>query len=389
MAQETTQLLKRLNTIGISLSAERDTSKLLALILREARSFTHAEAGSLYIREGDSLVCIIAQNDYLSRRNLEEKFKNVYVGLKVPISKESIAGYAAATGTTLNIPNVHAIPGEKEYRFNKKSDEEHGYRTQSMLAIPLIAPDGEIIGVLQLINAVEEPPTVVPFSPALEELIRSLASQAAVSIKNAKLLGDIKNAHLNTILRLSVAAEYKDDDTANHLRRISVGSVMLAEKLKLPHEDVEILAYASPMHDIGKIGIPDSILRKPGKLTPEEYDEIKKHTEIGAKILEGSDMKLFLMAREIALSHHEKFNGTGYPRGLKGKEIPLTGRIVALPDVFDALLSKRAYKPAFPLEKCLEIIKSESGRHFDPDVVRVFLESLDAIVENYRKEGML
>jgi putative two-component system response regulator len=378
--------LRRLNRIGIALSSEQNLSKLLNLILQEARNFTSADAGSLYIRKGDGLVFITAQNDTLSKRNSQTMPEKDYTGLVIPLSQESIAGFVASTGQTLNIPDVYHLPQEAEYKFFRKFDEENQYRTQSVLAVPLKDPEGEIIGVLQLINALNEKNEVVPFDERIEDLVHSLASQAAVAIKNAQLLEELKQAHLDTILRLSRAAEYRDEDTDAHLRRVSSYAVVVAKKLKLPEEDIELLKYASPMHDIGKLGVPDAVLLKPGKLTEEEFAEMKKHTIIGAKILDGSDLKLFKIAKEIALSHHEKFDGSGYPYGLKGEEIPLMGRIVALPDVFDALTSKRVYKPAYSVEKTLEIIKSERGKHFDPMVVDAFLDSLDAILEIFKVE---
>lgn len=377
---------RRLNKIGIALSSERDLNKLLDLILREARSFTSADAGSLYIREADGLVFIAAQNDTLTKRRGDVETRNEYIGLTIPISKESIAGYVAATGEILNIPDAYNLPANVEYKFNPKFDRENDYRTKSILAVPLHDPEGEVIGVLQLINSIGPGGEAAPFSRPLEELVLSLASQAGVSVKNAQLMEELKRAHLDTILRLSTAAEYRDEDTDAHLRRVSSYSVIIAERIGLPAEDIELLRYASPMHDIGKLGIPDAILLKPGKLTDEEYAEMKKHTLIGAKILDGSDLKLFKMAKEIAISHHEKFNGSGYPYGLKGEEIPLMGRIVALPDVFDALTSKRVYKPAFSIEKTMGIINEESGKHFDPSVVKAFTDSLDDIVAIYQRE---
>ncbi len=192
---------------------------------------------------------------------------------------------------------------------------------------------------------------------------------------------ELQGAYLDTINRLVIAAEYKDEDTGDHIVRMARYSALIAEKLGLSARDVQNILYAAPMHDVGKIGIPDSILLKPGKLTAEEFEIMKSHTTIGAKILGNSVAEILKIAAQIALSHHEKWNGKGYPQGLSGDEIPLFGRIVGLADVFDALTSKRPYKDPFPAEIAFEIIMGDRGKHFDPDVVDVFLENIDEVLQ--------
>lgn len=192
---------------------------------------------------------------------------------------------------------------------------------------------------------------------------------------------ELRRAFLDTIHRLVLAAEYKDEDTGDHILRMSRYSGLIAQKLNLPDTDIQLILYASPMHDVGKIGIPDSILLKPGKLTEEEFGIMKTHTIIGANILAYSKVELIQIAEHIALSHHEKWNGRGYPQGLTGEGIHISARIVGLADVFDALISKRPYKDPYPIEKALDIIKKERGKHFDPDVTDVFLEHIDEIAE--------
>jgi len=192
---------------------------------------------------------------------------------------------------------------------------------------------------------------------------------------------ELQEAYLDTINRLVLASEYKDEDTGDHIVRMARYSALIAEKLGLPARDVQNILYAAPMHDVGKIGIPDSILLKPGKLTTEEFEIMKSHTTIGAKILGNSEAEILKIAAQIALSHHEKWNGKGYPQNLSGNEIPLFGRIVGLADVFDALTSKRPYKDPFPAEVAFEIIMEDRGKHFDPDVVDVFLENIDEVLQ--------
>jgi len=186
-------------------------------------------------------------------------------------------------------------------------------------------------------------------------------------------LESIKQASLETIHRLSIAAEYKDEDTSTHIKRMSFYAAAVARRMGLDESTVEAILYAAPMHDVGKIGIPDRILLKPGKLDAAEWEIMKQHTIIGAKILSGSEAEFIKLGEVVARCHHEKWNGSGYPDGLKGVEIPVSCRIVAIADVFDALASKRPYKEAFTVEKSLAIIKEGSGSHFDPEVVNAFL----------------
>ncbi len=190
----------------------------------------------------------------------------------------------------------------------------------------------------------------------------------------------IKAASLETIYRLSVAAEYKDEDTGAHIKRMSLYCAAIARRMGLDEHTVETILYAAPMHDLGKIGIPDRILLKPGKLDAEEWEIMKQHTVIGVDILKGSDAECIRQGEIIARTHHEKWDGSGYPDGLKGTEIPIFGRIAAIADVFDALTSKRPYKEAFSVEQSLAMISAERGSHFDPEVVDAFLDILDEIL---------
>lgn len=188
----------------------------------------------------------------------------------------------------------------------------------------------------------------------------------------SRALHKLKEASLDTIMRLARAAEYKDEETGAHIQRMSAYSAAVARQLGLGETVAQWILYAAPMHDIGKIGIPERILLKPGKLDADEWEIMKQHTIIGGKILEGAKAGYLKLAEIIALTHHEKWDGTGYPRGLQGKAIPQVGQITAIADVFDALTSKRPYKDAFPVEKSFAIIKQSRGSHFKPEIVDAF-----------------
>ncbi len=198
---------------------------------------------------------------------------------------------------------------------------------------------------------------------------------------------ELKRSYIDSIHRLVMASEFKDEDTGDHIVRIGEYCTLIAEKIGLEKEFIDRIHYSAPMHDIGKIGIPDKILLKPGKLTSEEFGIMKTHSRIGSKLLSESNSKILQLAQEIALTHHEKFNGKGYPAGLKGDEIPISGRIVAISDTFDALTSKRPYKDPYPPEVVYDIIKKERGEHFDPQILDCFIENFDQFVAIRGKIG--
>ncbi len=196
---------------------------------------------------------------------------------------------------------------------------------------------------------------------------------------------ELQETRLEIIRRLGRAAEYRDNETGLHIIRMSKISALLAESAGLSSFESQRILNASPMHDIGKIGIPDSILLKPGKLEAGEWEIMKTHAAIGGKILSGHESELLSMARVIAETHHEKWDGSGYPNGLSGDNIPIAGRIVALADVFDALTSERPYKKEWPINDAVEFIESNSGKHFDPTYTEVFMACLPRIVEIKQK----
>lgn len=201
-----------------------------------------------------------------------------------------------------------------------------------------------------------------------------------LSIKVRERTAQLEQSRLEVIQRLGRAAEYKDNETGMHVVRMSHYSRILASQLNVSNRWVELVFQAAPMHDIGKIGIPDNVLRKPGKLDADEWAVMQKHVEIGGDIIGDSDSLLLQMAQEIALNHHEKWDGSGYPNQLKGEQIPLSARIVAIADVFDALTSVRPYKKAWSIEETLALLERDAGTHFDPSLVPIFISKLDDIL---------
>lgn len=276
---------------------------------------------------------------------------------------------------------VLTLDAGADHRFDAKQSIV-AQDIRSAIAAPMIHAD-RALGVIYL----DTVGIARVFTEGHLELLNGIASAAAGALDRASLVQRLKDTAAETIFRLAVAAEYRDDDTGFHIHRMSDYAAAIAATLG--HDDAycDDLKLASPMHDVGKIGIPDAILKKPGRLTAEEFDIMKSHTTKGGAILGGSESSLLAMAHDVAMAHHERFDGDGYPGRLEGKAIPLEGRIVAVADVFDALASKRCYKPAFELEKCFEMIEQSAGSHFDPEVVEAFSASRERILgirDHYR-----
>jgi putative two-component system response regulator len=239
---------------------------------------------------------------------------------------------------------------------------------------------------MELLARVRSLLKVKAYNDLLSNYQKELESEVAERTGDLKqALEKIKAASLDTIYRLSRAAEYRDDDTGSHIKRVSLYGAVVTHRLGLDQRDIENILYAAPMHDLGKIGIPDLILLKPAKLSESEWAIMKQHTVVGAQILKGSEAEFIRLAETIALSHHEKWDGSGYPKGLKGDQIPIAGRITAIADVFDALTSKRTYKEAFSVEKSLNIIREGKKSHFDPAVVDAFFASQNEILKIRKK----
>jgi len=402
---------QKLNTVMrlvVELTEVKDVDVLLERILLEARQLTSADAGSIYILETGKLKFSYTQND-TQQKKLPPGKKLIYATFSIPINNQTISGYVANTGEALNIPDAYKLTSGLPYSFSSSYDDLSGYRTQSMLTFPLKTNLGDTIGVLQLINAKDSRGKVVQFSKKDEPLILHFANMAAVAIERAQMTRAL-------ILRTIRMAELRDPkETGAHVNRVASYAVAIYEvwagKYNVPSDVInknrDILRMAAMLHDVGKVAIADAILKKPGRLDDAEREVMKQHTILGARLFSDRYSEFDEAAAIVALNHHERWDGTGYPgfvsvndgkalpgyengdgtaRPKKGEEIPVFGRLVALADVYDALGSRRAYKERWDEDQVLEELRACTGTYFDPEIVETFfscIETIRSISERY------
>lgn len=401
--------LRNIISLDSELNKIKDEDILLERILLEARRVVGADAGSIYAVQGDHLVINYAQND-TKQRELPPGQKLIYKVFTVPINKQTISGYAATTGEPVNISDVYDIPRSAPYGFDPSYDKMSGYRSHSMLAVPLKTNTGEILGVIQVINKKNESEKVVSFDRDDELLVMHFASNATVALQRAHMTRAI-------LLRMIRMAELRDPkETGPHVNRVAGYSVEIydawASRAGIPRQEIDKtrdnLRMAAMLHDVGKVAISDTILKKPARFSEEEYNIMKQHSLHGARLFDDKQSDFDELAQVVVFNHHENWDGTGYPghvdlvtglpidplpdgspRGKKGEEIPLVGRIVSIADVYDALCSKRTYKEAWSEEDALEELRRLSGTKFDPDLIDIFFEilpSIQTISEKYARE---
>ncbi|AEF86005.1 GAF domain/HD domain protein [Treponema primitia ZAS-2] len=398
---------KSILRLDSELNQIQDLDLLLERILLEARGVVHADAGSIYVREIEEtdgerlekLVIKYAHND-TKQKELPPGQKLIYSVFSVPINSSTISGYCALNKVLINVPDVYNLPSDAPYSYNTSFDQISGYKTVSTLAIPLVTAEGRLMGVIQMINSKDPQGNTVPFSKDDEFLITHFAANATVALQRAY----VTRAMILRMIRMSELRDPKE--TGTHVNRVAGYAVEIYDGWARNHgvPDVErekyrdTLKIAAMLHDVGKVAISDMILKKPGRFTPEEYLVMQHHTVYGAGLFDDLQSELDSISREIALTHHENWDGTGYPGwvdpltgnplktddqgkplGRKKEEIPLTGRIVALADVYDALCSRRVYKDPWTEDQVLDEIRNVRGIKFDPELVDVFFEVLPNI----------
>jgi response regulator RpfG family c-di-GMP phosphodiesterase len=319
-----------------------------------------------HLVKADRCTVWVVDND---RKELWTKVAHGIDTIRIPIDS-GIVGSAIASKEQMIINNVY-----DNVHFNAEVDKQTGYETHNMMVIPMFNNKNHIIGAFQVVNKQEG-----KFDEKDLKYLSLAASYSAETLDAALLAEENDQTQKEMIFLMSEAVEKRSKETGNHIKRVASYSRLLALAYGLSEEEAYTLEFSSPMHDIGKIGIPDAILNKPGKLDETEYERMKLHALYGYEILSGSARGMLKAAATVAYEHHEKWDGSGYPNGLKGEEIHIFGRITAVADVFDALGSDRCYKKAWDIEEILEYFKAESGKHFDPNLVDLLIENLDHIL---------
>ncbi|HAE37673.1 MAG TPA: hypothetical protein DCG57_03420 [Candidatus Riflebacteria bacterium] len=350
--------------VGRVVSSTLDLRELLTKIMSTATKVMRCETSTVYLVDDQTneLYFHIVSGDPNVGAKLQE--------IRLPLGT-GLAGWCAQNNKPIIVPDT-----EKDPRFFKGADKKSGFVTRSMICVPMRLKD-RVIGVLQVLNRTG----TIPFNDHDLEMLENMANQAVSSIENARLYENIQKVYLSTIEVLATAIDAKDPYTQGHSRRVTQYSVAIAEEMNLAPKDVEDIRYAGLLHDVGKIGIKDSIIRKPGRLTDEEYAIIKKHPAIGAKILRPVDF----LAEKIpgVLHHHEYYDGRGYPDHLTGENIPLAGRIICVADAFDAMTTNRPYRKGLTVKTAVGELKKFSGKQFDPDCVEAFLKAFDRKLFQY------
>ncbi len=380
------------NALAQELLGYTDTYVILDRILLEARRITQAEAGTIYLAEGEDLIFAYTHNDVLFANHDDKKSnKLTYANTRLKINENSIAGYCAYTKKLLFLDDVRNIPEGYAFSFNDSFDKATNYFTVSMFCVPLLGHNNKLLGVIQLINRKELGESTA-FPRSLTSIINLLALQAVNAIERGQLVQEMVS-RMHNIIALN-----DPNETGGHVERVGAVSAELYEHIALK-DDINLdesraiqgqIRLAAMLHDIGKVGIPNEILKKPARLTEEEFAVMKTHAAIGGNLFDLTLETTDILAKNIAVHHHQKWNGTGYTGSpdipiLSGEDIPIEARIVAVADVFDALLSKRVYKPEWSWDDAMKILQADAGSHFDPKVVEAMCEIQDVVKAIYDK----
>lgn len=375
------EMQRQLFKITEKLNRISDLDFMLEQVLSSARMLTNADAGTIYLVEDDYLRFAYTQNDTFMKKTYLNK-KQIYLDIKIPINANSIAGYVATCRKILRIDDVYELDEHSPFSFNRQIDKNLNYRTVSMLTIPLIIGDEKVIGVMQIINSKDsQTGKVVPFTSENELFVSFFANIASAAIEKAKMTREM-------VLRMAKMAELRDPkETGSHVQRVSSYSVEIYRKWAKNHniskieigKKSDVMRIAAMLHDIGKVGIADAILKKPDRLNEDEYEIMKTHTTLGGNLFINVFNEVDQMSRDVIVCHHERWDGKGYPNGLTGEQIPQAGRIVAIADVYDALISKRVYKNAWDEEEVLRYMKEQAGSQFDTELIEIFISIYDII----------
>ena len=324
-------------------------------MLEISTDMLNAEAGSILLLDEENNELVFAA----ATGSKKEKIKDI----RVPVG-EGIAGWVAREDRAVLVADVQNDP-----RFYRKVDQKTEFKTKTIIAAPLKTKD-KLIGVVEVLNKKNDE----LFNEEDLNLLEAFSNQAATAIENARLYENLRELFLNTVKSLAAAIETKDIYTRGHSERVTQYSVLIGKKLNLSKEEIEDLRLAALLHDIGKIGIDERILRKPAKLTQAEFNEVKKHPEYAANII--STIPQLKNIVPVIRHHHERFDGLGYPDGLKGDEIPFFSKIISIADTYDAMSSDRPYRKALPHKVCIDEIKRCAGTQFDPKIIPVAIKAL-------------
>ncbi|MEJ5226882.1 HD domain-containing phosphohydrolase [Thermodesulfovibrio sp.] len=337
-----------------NITKEKRIDNLIEILSNLAKELIEADRCSLFLIDEE-------------RKELYSIFAHGIGEIRIPIDS-GIAGYVARKGELYLTYDAYS----SEF-FNPDIDRLSGYRTENILAIPLFDSKEKIIGVYQFINKEGV------YTEEDLKLVRLLSEFASTTIEAKILQEKIQDAYKKILIKLSKASVYKDPEPPNHFLRVGLISALIAKKLGIEEQKCDTLLLASTLHDMGKIGIPDSVLFKAGNLDPDEWDIMKKHPLIGYEILYDDDIELLKMAAVIALEHHERWDGTGYPLGKKEEEISIWARIVSIADNFDTLTSEKRFEGAWDFTRAVDYINLMSGKAFDPKLIDIFNENIDKI----------
>ena len=388
-SQEQTDIVFQILQITKSLRELKSLDSILDRLLLEARRLVGADAGTIFLVEGSDIVFSYVHNDSLF--SAAEVNRHVYLDARLPIDGTSLAGYVARTGKVMVIEDAYAIDPSLPVTFNVSFDERTGYRTRAVAALPLVSSQGRTVAVIQLLNPTSPAGDPVTFDESHIGCLSLLADQAAAAVEVGLVTEQF-------ILRMSRMAELRDPgETASHVRRVGAYCAEIYHTIvgrgDLPERELkrrkDMMRIAAMLHDVGKVGISDKILGKPGRLTAEEYQVMQQHTVLGAGLFDPPSSEMDAWARDVALHHHQRYDGNGYPvtaeapsgcGSLAGEGIPLAARITSVADVYDALVSKRVYKPPMLHEEACDILRRDSGSSFDPTVLEAFFSIQDVVL---------